>query len=86
MKKLTVGSPQLFLNYLEINPNTTRYSVLWCTSEWQVSEKINASVPCTYSDPNKDMIFYTIWTNKSLTPDYLFKPILMPVPNESGLL
>lgn len=86
MKKQTVGSPEKFLNYLHINPNMTRYSILWCTSEWQISDKVDYAIPCKYDDPDKNMIFYTIWTNQTLTPDYLFKPVLLPVPNEPGLL
>ena len=34
VRKLTVGTEDAFLNYMAVNPNTTRYSVLWCTTEW----------------------------------------------------
>lgn len=36
VKKLTVGEPSDFMNYLDLNPNKTLYSVVWCTSEWRV--------------------------------------------------
>jgi hypothetical protein len=30
VKKLTVGSVQTFFRYLELNPNSTLYSIVWC--------------------------------------------------------
>ena len=52
VKKQTVGtSPQKFLDYLEINPNNTLYSVVWCTSEWtvEVSDN-NLTLPCQFGN------------------------------------
>lgn len=32
-----MGSFDTFLNYLDANPNSTKYSVVWCTDSWDVS-------------------------------------------------
>ena len=50
VKKLTVGSVDKFFNYLEINPNSTLISVVWCTSEWTLYEKWNLSLPCHFNN------------------------------------
>jgi hypothetical protein len=87
VKKLTVGSPNKFLNYFEVNPNTTRYAIVWCTDSWKISDDYPISIPCQFEDDKQgDMIFYTIWTNKSLTPDFLFKPDMMPLPKDYNLM
>lgn len=47
VKKLTVGTPDNFFNYLNLNPNSTLYGVVWCTSEWVIYK--NISMPCTFT-------------------------------------
>ena len=32
------------------------------------------------------MIFYTIWTNRSLTPNYIFRPTFEPGPKDKNLI
>lgn len=51
-----------------------------------LNEQFKISMPCKYSDPDKDMMVYTIWTNKTLTPDYLFKQVMDPTVNDPALL
>jgi len=46
VKKLSVGSVDDFVDYLDVNPNTTAYSVVWCTDQWEVSKDYNISIPC----------------------------------------
>jgi hypothetical protein len=87
VKKLTVGTTEAFFHYLELNPNSTLYSVVWCTSEWVISG--NLSIPCNYQfeDQSEDtMMFYTLWYNKSLVPDCLFRPSFIPCPKDDGML
>jgi hypothetical protein len=38
---MTVGSIQSFDHYLEINPNSTLYSVVWCVDDWVVEKDGN---------------------------------------------
>lgn len=47
VKLLTVGQVDQFYTYVRNNENMTLYGVVWCTSEWTISE--NASIPCRYS-------------------------------------
>jgi hypothetical protein len=87
VKKLTVGTTEAFFHYLELNPNATLYSVVWCTSEWVIHG--NYSIPCNYQfeDQSEDtMMFYTIWYNKSLVPDCLFRPSFIPCPKDEKML
>jgi hypothetical protein len=87
VKKLTVGSVDKFFNYLEINPNSTLLSVVWCTSEWMVYEKWNVSLPCHFSeDSDQEMMFYTLWYNRSLAETYLFRPTFVPAPKDKHLI
>ena len=84
-----MGSPDKFLNYFEVNPNTTRYAVVWCTDVWEINiaDKFKGSIPCQFDQPEMgEMIFYTIWSNRTLTPDVLFKPVQMPLPKDLALL
>lgn len=48
VRRLTVGTVQNFYEYLSANPNTTLYSIVWCTTTWQVSPDSNFSIPCTF--------------------------------------
>lgn len=51
VKKMTVGTSESFLHYLEINPNSTLYSIVWCVDEWDVSlNGGKAKMPCHYSE------------------------------------
>ena len=36
VKKMTVGNTDTFFHYLELNPNSTLYSVVWCVDQWDV--------------------------------------------------
>ena len=38
VKKLTLGSFDTFLDYLQVNPNSTTYSVVWCTDKWDLTK------------------------------------------------
>lgn len=87
VKKLTVGTADNFLNYLELNPNTTLYSVVWCTSEWIVYK--NISIPCRFSETNdieNPMIFYTIWYNKTIVGSCRFNPKFLPCPKDPNMM
>ena len=87
VKKLTVGTADNFFHYLELNPNSTLYGVVWCTSEWIIYK--NISMPCTFSksdDPENPMIFYTLWYNKSLEQDCLFHPAFLPCPKDPEIM
>jgi len=87
VKKLTVGSVDKFFNYLEINPNSTLLSVVWCTSEWMIYEKWNLSLPCHFNnETEQEMMFYTIWYNRSLAETYLFRPTFVPAPKDKHLI
>ena len=78
VRKIAAGSPDHLLNFFEVNPNTTRYMVVWCTDSWMVYKPKNISIPCTFEHSENEMIFYTIWTNKSLTPEVFMQPVSMP--------
>jgi hypothetical protein len=45
-------------------------------------------MPCKFGDESfgKEMIFYTLWYNKSLQDTDLFKPTYMPVPKNAELI
>ena len=47
VRLLSIGSVELYYEYIKNNPNMTWYGVVWCTTEWPVSE--NISIPCKYS-------------------------------------
>ena len=53
---------------MEVNPNSTKYSVVWCTDEYTIDVKTNLTLPCKFGGESigKEMIFYTLWYNKSL--------------------
>jgi hypothetical protein len=63
-----VGNLQKFFDYLEVNPNSTKYSIVWCTDEYTIDVESNRTLPCKFGveSPEKEMIFYTLWYNKSL--------------------
>lgn len=51
VKKMTVGSTHNFFQYIEVNPNTTLYSIVWCVDEWVVESNGKEIVlPCTFSE------------------------------------
>ena len=55
VKKQTVGPTDKFFQYLEMNPNNTLYSVVWCSSEWKVeTELMNLSLPCQFDNDLKN--------------------------------
>jgi hypothetical protein len=67
VKKMTVGPLDKYFNYLEINPNSTKYSVVWCTDSWniEISKNTKVALPCKF-DSGEQMIMYTLWYNHSL--------------------
>ena len=38
VKKVSVGQFDDFLGYLDANMNTTKYTVIWCTDKWDISQ------------------------------------------------
>jgi len=38
VQKQTVGSYEKAINYIKVNPNRTRYSVIWCVDSWDFEE------------------------------------------------
>ena len=54
VKKQTVGDSNKFMQYLDINPNNTKYSVVWCTSSWEIeTDHMNVSLPCDFGEEGK---------------------------------
>lgn len=89
VKKLTVGNIDSFFNYLNNNPNQTLYSVVWCTTQWPLNEDLNLSLPCHFDNEHNsqnEMIFYSLWFNKSLQETTLMKPPSWPVPKNAELI
>lgn len=91
VKKLTVGTPTHFYDYLKANPNTTTYSILWCTDQFEIFPQL--SIPCTFKNQSlheeendKNMIFYTLYYNRSLQDIYLFKPTFLPAPSNGEII
>ena len=91
VKKLTVGTPTHFYDYLKANPNTTTYSILWCTDEFEIFPQL--VIPCTFKNQSlkqeendKNLIFYTIYYNRSLQDIYLFKPTFLPAPSNGEII
>lgn len=41
---MSAGRLSSFYNYLENNPNMTWYAIVFCTTEWEVSEDF--VIPC----------------------------------------
>lgn len=51
VKKMTVGTTDSFLHYLEINPNRTLYSIVWCVDEWTAERNGKEIVlPCSFGE------------------------------------
>ena len=51
VKKMTVGTTDNFLHYLELNPNTTLYSIVWCVDEWVAEHKGKEfALPCSFGE------------------------------------
>ena len=51
VKKMTVGTTENFFHYLEINPNSTLYSIVWCVDQWVAKTDDKETVlPCTFSE------------------------------------
>ena len=85
VKLLTVGKPNYFFNYLKNNPNTTYYSVVWCTDEWTIETEDygNINIPCQFNQTNnKEMIFYSIYYNYSLADSGILKPVFYPMASD----
>ena len=51
VKKQNTGPLEKFFKNIELNPNTTKYSVVWCTDEWEVNAaNISVTLPCKFDD------------------------------------
>lgn len=48
VKKLTVGTPKMFYDYIDSNRNTSVYSILWCTEKFRFFDNVSAGLPCTF--------------------------------------
>jgi len=65
VKLLTSGKPHDFTHYLENNMNLTQIGVIFCTSEWPISDVYN--LPCKFEQlVGQKLIFYSIVYNNSL--------------------
>lgn len=65
VKLLTTGKPQDFNLYLENNMNMTQIGVIFCTSEWPISDLYN--FPCHFEQlVGQKLIFYSVVYNNSL--------------------
>lgn len=84
VKMISAGKAGSFYNYLKNNPNMTWYTVVWCTTEWEITEDI--SIPCQYADKSKDMIFYSIFYNFSLADNGFMKSVQYPAPTDPRML
>jgi hypothetical protein len=72
---MTVGPVEKYFTYLERNPNSTKYSVVWCTNSWDVdTPNASISLPCKFESDEEQMIMYTIWYNSSQMGSNLFRP------------
>lgn len=86
VKKLTVGPLDRYFNYLDLNPNSTKYSVVWCTDSWNISvSDMSFALPCKF-DGDGNLIMYTLWYNQSLQFTHLFRPAHSPTPNQPELV
>ena len=59
--------------------------MVWCTGHWIVDESKNISVPCYFENDNggkNELMFYTLWHNKSLETTRLFRPTSWPMPKD----
>jgi len=86
VRLISIGSVELYYEYIKNNPNMTWYGVVWCTTEWPVTESI--SIPCKYSHEyqhqkhpsaeaknQKRMMFYSVYYNYTLADTASFKSI-----------
>lgn len=65
----------------------TWYSVVWCTTEWKVSEDF--SIPCkfSYQSPKtQKMMFYTLFYNYTLADTVFMKSMSELSPVDPKLL
>jgi hypothetical protein len=69
-----------------VNDNTTRYTIVFCADKWKFSENSTIDIPCHFEEPDREMIFYTIWMNQTMTPDPFLKPLQRPNPKDPFLL
>lgn len=44
VKMISAGKTSSFYNYINNNPNMTWYTVVWCTTEWEINEDF--AIPC----------------------------------------
>jgi hypothetical protein len=44
VKLISAGKTGSFFNYLNNNPNMTWYTVVWCTTEWDIDDEF--AIPC----------------------------------------
>ena len=83
---ISAGKTGSFYNYLKVNPNMTWYTVVWCTTEWEITDDL--SIPCQYGneESGKDMILYSIFFNYSLADNGFMKSVQYPQPTDPKML
>jgi hypothetical protein len=93
VKLLSVGSPQLFYDYLENNQNTTWFTVIWCTSEWTLMD--NVAIPCKFNNYNqkkihgvgpRKLMLYSVYYNYTLAGERFLKAWMEPAPSDRNLM
>lgn len=85
VKLLTIGKVDSFYEYLDKNPNMTWYSVVWCTSKWEVSSDF--ALPCSFTEgTDKRMMFYSLFYNYTLADTVFLKSLNELSPVDSNLL
>ena len=71
IKFIGSSTKNLLNDYLMKNNNKTQIGVIFCTSEWPITETIN--FPCHFTDKSKTINFYSIMYNSTL---FLNSPFL----------
>lgn len=86
VKLLTVGKVNDYYNFIKNNPNRTWYGVVWCTTEWDVTE--NITIPCQYTkgQTDKKMMMYSVFYNQSLEDDVFISGFHKPTPRDPILI
>jgi len=80
-----VGKVDDFYKFIKNNPNQTWYGVVWCTTEWQVTE--DYAIPCRYEhETDKKMMMYSIFYNSSLEEDVFISGFHKPTPRDPVMI
>ncbi len=64
--EITRGSYAKYLSYFSTHPNSTKFGVLFCLGSLHFA---NITVPCYFSDLDKDLNVYSIFYNNSMAPN-----------------